>query len=149
MEGVRGFSAHPFVVCVGISPSEAFVWLLHLVFCYNTRQGGSVRRMFFNWKGITLVLAAITVVVGLCALDLNCSSGGRGEIPALERVKGELEAGMQVQRTLQADELAKLARDMRVLAKRYVEQGEKRKAQRAIGAAQELDRKIMELRGEK
>ena len=102
--------------------------------------------MFFNWKGIAIVLAAIVVVIGLCALDLRCS-GGSGEIPAIARVKGEIEAGRKEQRSLQADELAKLARDMRVLAKRYLEQGEKRKAQHAIGAAQELDKKIEELRG--
>ena len=66
----------------------------------------------------------------------------------MERVKGEIEAGRREQRVRQAEELAKLARDMRALAKRYVEQGETRKAHRAIGAAQELDRKIRELRGE-
>ena len=104
--------------------------------------------MFFNWKGIMFVLGAIAVVVGLCALDLCCSSGGKEKIPSLERVKGEIEAGRREQRVLQAEELAKLARDMRALAKRYVEQGETRKAHRAIGAAQELDRKIRELRGE-
>ena len=104
--------------------------------------------MFFNWRGIAIVLAAIAVVIGLCALDLSCS-GGRGDIPAVERVKGEIAAGMKEQRTLQADELAKLARDMRVLAKRYLAQGERRKARSAIGAAQELDRKIEELRSGK
>ena len=104
--------------------------------------------MFFNWKGVMFVLGGIAVVMGLCALDLCCSSGGKEKIPSLERVKGEIEAGRREQRVLQADELAKLARDMRALAKRYVEQGESRKAQRAIGAAQELDRKIRELRRE-
>lgn len=103
--------------------------------------------MFFNWKGIAIVLAAIAVVVGLCALDLRCSGGGE-EIPVIARARGEIEAGVKEQRILQADELARLARDMRALAKRYVERGENRKAQRAIGAAQELDRKIRELRGE-
>lgn len=104
--------------------------------------------MFFNVKGALLVLGAIAVVVGLCALDLCCSSGGRGKIPSVERVKGELEAGRREQRILQAEQLARFARDMRVLAKRYAEQGETRKARRAIGTAQELDRKIRELRGE-
>ena len=104
--------------------------------------------MFFNWKGIAIVLAAIAAVIGLCAIDLSCS-GGRGDVPALARVKGEIKAGRDEQRSLQADELAKLARDMRVLAKRYLEKGEKRKARRAIGAAQELDRKIEELRRKK
>ena len=104
--------------------------------------------MFFNWKGIMFVLGAIAVVVGLCALDLCCSSGGKEKISAVERVKGELEAGRREQRILQAEQLAGFARDMRVLAKRYAEKGEMRKAHRAIGTAQELDRKIKELRGE-
>ena len=104
--------------------------------------------MFFNVKGALLVLGALAVVAGLCALDLCCSSGGKAKIPSMERVKGEIEAGRREQRVLQAEELAKLARDTRALAKRYVEQGETRKAHRAIGAAQELDRKIRELRGE-
>ena len=88
----------------------------------------------------------MAVVVGLCALDLHCSGGG--EIPAIARVRDEMEAGRSAQRIQQADELARLARDMRVLAKKYLEQGEGRKARRAFGAAQELERKIMELRGE-
>ena len=103
--------------------------------------------MFFNWKGIAIVLAAIAVAIGLCALDLRCS-GGEDDIPVIARAKGEIEAGVREHRIQQADELARLARDMRVLAKRYVEKGETRKAHRAIGAAQELDRKIKELRGE-
>lgn len=102
--------------------------------------------MLFDWKGVAIVLAAIAVVIGLCVLDLRCSGGG-GDIPVVARVRGEIEAGRKEQRNLRADELAKLARDMRVLARRYLEQGEKRKAQHAIGAAQELDRKIEELRG--
>ena len=93
-----------------------------------------------------IALAAVAAVVGLCALDLHCSGGG--EVPAIARVRGEMEAGRNAQRIQQADELARLARDMRVLAKRYLEQGEGRKARRAFGAAQELERKIRELRGE-
>ncbi len=104
--------------------------------------------MSFKWKGIIFVLGGIAVVVGLCALGICCSSGGKEHIPSQERAKGEIEADSGEQRVLQEEELAKLARDMRALAKRYVEQGETRKAHRAIGAAQELDRKIRELRGE-
>ena len=93
------------------------------------------------------MLGVIAAVIALCALDL-CCSGSSSDIPTVARVKQELAAGKREMRILQAEELAKLARDMRVLAKRYVEQGEKKKAQRAINAAQELDRKIRELRGE-
>ena len=104
--------------------------------------------MFFNWRGAALVLAAIGVAVGLCALDLSCSGKPSGE-STIARVKGELAAGRKERRNLEAENLAKLARDMRVLAQRYLEKGDKRKAQRAIGAAQELDRKIQALTEEK
>ena len=103
--------------------------------------------MFFNWRGVTIVLGVIAAVIALCALDLRCS-GSASDIPTVARVKGELAAGKREMRILQAEELANLARDMRVLAKRYIAKGDKKKAQRAIGAAQELDRKIRELRGE-
>ena len=102
--------------------------------------------MFFNWRGVAIVFGAIAIVIGLCAIDLSCGAKPT-EDSTIARVKGELAVGKKEMRNLQADDLARLARDMRVLAKRYVEQGEKKKAQRAIGAAQELDRKIQELRG--
>ena len=98
-----------------------------------------------KWVAIALVVFA--VVAGLCVLDVRCSSG-KNDIPPVARIRGELEAGRHERRLQQADELAKLARDMRALARRYIERGEKRKARRAAGAAQELDRKIRELRGE-
>ena len=104
--------------------------------------------MLFNWRGAALVIAAIGVVLGLCALDLRCS-GKPSEQSTIAHVKGELAAGRKEQRHLEAENLARLARDMRVLAQRYLEKGDKRKAQRAIGAAQELDRKIHALLEEK
>jgi len=85
-------------------------------------------------------------VAGLGVVGLRC--GGPSGSPAVERVRGEIEAGRKEQRNLQADELAALARDMRRMAQRYLQQGDKKKAQRAIGAAQELDKKIRELRSE-
>lgn len=89
------------------------------------------------------IIIAVAVVAGLCVLGLRC--GGPLEAPAVERVRNELDAGRAMQRQLQADELAALARDMRLMAQRYLKQGDKQKAQRAIGAAQELDKKILEL----
>ena len=102
--------------------------------------------MEVSWRVIAIVFAVIAAVIGLCALDLSCSGGG--EIPMIARVKGEIRAGRDEQRIQQADELARIARDMRVLAKRYLEKGENRKTRRALGAAQELEKKIKELRGE-
>lgn len=104
--------------------------------------------MLFNWKGIVIVITVLAVVVGLCALDLSCS-GEPEQHSTIARVKNEIAAGKQEFRNLEADDLAKLARDLRILARRYAEKGEKKKAQRAIGAAQELDRKIRQLRGTK
>lgn len=100
--------------------------------------------MFFNWKGVAIVLAVIAAVVVLCAVDLRCS-GELGSDSHIVRMKGEWGEGKRVMRQQEAENLAHLARDLRVLARRYKENGENKKAQRAIGAAQELDKKIMRL----
>jgi len=97
-------------------------------------------------RRVLFILIVVAVVVGLGVIGLHC--GGPSESPAVERVRGEIEVGRKEQRNLQADELAALARDMRLMAQRYLQQGDKQKAQRAIGAAQELDKKIQALRGE-
>jgi len=104
--------------------------------------------MFFNWKGIALVLAALVVVIGLCAVDLSCS-GGPSQDSQIARMKGEWKDGKKALRQQEAENLAQLARDLRVLAQRYKAKGENKKAQRAIGAAQELDKKIAQLLEEK
>ena len=100
--------------------------------------------MFFNWKGAAIVLAVLVAVIWLCAVDLRCS-GGLGPDSQIVRMKGEWDEGKKVMRQQEAENLAQLARDLRVLAKRYKENGENKKAQRAIGAAQELDKKIARL----
>ena len=100
--------------------------------------------MLFNWKGAAIVLAALVAVIALCAVDLRCS-GGVGSDSQIARVKNELAEGKKAMRQQEAETLAQLARDLRVLAKRYKENGENKKAQRAIGAAQELDKKIARL----
>ena len=102
--------------------------------------------MIFNWKGVAIVLAVIAAVIGLCAVDLRCS-GGLGPDSQIVRMKGEWDEGKKAMRQQEAENLAQLARDLRVLAKRYKENGENKKAQRAIGAAQELDKKIARLLG--
>jgi len=103
---------------------------------------------FFNWKGVAIVLTALAVVIGLCALDLRCS-GKLGADSQIVRMKGEWDEGKKAMRQQEAENLARLAHDLRVLAKRYKENGESKKAHRAIGAAQELDRKIARLLEEK
>lgn len=100
--------------------------------------------MFFNWKGIAIVLSALVAVIALCAVDLRCS-GGPEPGSQIKRVKDEMAAGKTAKRQQEAENLAQVARDLRVLAKRYKANGENKKAQRAIGAAQELDRKIAQL----
>jgi len=100
--------------------------------------------MFFNWKGASIVLAALAVVVSLCAIDLRCS-GDPGPGSDLARIKGDLDAGKKAMKLQEAENLASVARDLRALALRYKAQGEIKKAHRAIGAAQDLDRKIRKL----
>ena len=104
--------------------------------------------MFFNWKGIAIVLVALAGVVVLCAVDLHCSGGLESDQKFI-RIKGEVEEGQKAMRQQEAENLARAARGLRVLAKRYKENGENKKAQRAIGAAQELDKKIRQLLREK
>ena len=104
--------------------------------------------MFFNWRGVVIVLAVITAVIALCTVDLRCS-GGLGPGSDIVRMKGEWAAGKKAMRQQEAENLARLARDLRMLARHYKAKGENRKAQRAIGAAQELDKKIARLREEK
>ena len=100
--------------------------------------------MLFNWKGIAIVLAVLVTVIVLCAVDLRCS-GGLGSDSHIVRMKGEWAEGKKAMRQQEAENLAQLARDLRVLAQRYKANGENKKAQRAIGAAQELDKKIARL----
>ena len=104
--------------------------------------------MLFNWKGVAVVLAVLAAVVVLCSVDLSCS-GGLGPGSEIARMKGEWADGKKAMRQQEAENLARLARDLRVLARRYRESGENKKAQRAIGAAQELDKKIARLLEEK
>jgi len=101
-----------------------------------------------GWKGIGIVAAVLAAVVLLSVLDLRCKRGDPAPGSAGAYVKNEIAEGKSQYKIMKIEELATLARTMRVLARRYVEQGDKKKAQRAIGAAQELDRKIEKLRSE-
>ena len=103
--------------------------------------------MFFNWKGISFTLLGLAAALLFCAFNLHCG-GDPAQTPTALRVKEELAAGKAEMRYQKAEELAALARDLRQLAAIYTKNGEKKKAHHAIGAAQELDRKIRALRGE-
>ena len=104
--------------------------------------------MFFNWRGAAIVLAVLAAVIALCAIDLRCS-GGLGSDSSIARMKGEWAEGKKAMRQQEAENLAQLARDMRALARRYKAKGDTKKAQQAIGAALELDRRISQLLEEK
>ena len=122
--------------------------------CYNTAwcqrrsSASGAIVMLVNWTGVRIVCAALAVVLGLCALDV-CCSGKPTENSTLTHVKDEIAAGEREYRQMKADDLARVALDMRVMAKRYAKKGESKKAQQAIAAALELDAEIKRLRSEK
>ncbi len=94
-----------------------------------------------------VAFGVVALIVGFCVLNVRCS-GAPAAGSSIARVANELEAGRHEARNQEIENLARLASDLRVLAKRYKAQGENKKAQRAIGAAQELDRKILKLQEE-
>ena len=93
---------------------------------------------------MVIVLSVLAAVIAFCVVDLRCS-GRLGSDSHIARIKGEWAEGKKAMRQQEAENLAQLARDLRMLAKRYKANGESKKAQRAIGAAQELDKKIAQL----
>lgn len=98
-------------------------------------------------KKTSLLLLLTAAVIALCVVDLRCR-GGFAPAPSVVRMKNEIAEGKRAMRQQEAENLARAARSLRVLAKRYKANGENKKAQRAIGAAQELDRKIAQLLSE-
>jgi len=81
-------------------------------------------------------------------VDLSCSAKPAEE-STIARVKGEIAVGKAAARSQQADDLARVARDMRVMARKYVEQGDMPNARKTMNAAQEIERKIQSLRNER
>ena len=104
--------------------------------------------MFFNWKGAAIVLAVLAAVVGLCAVDLRCS-GGVGPNSSAAHIRNEWAAGKKAMRQQEAENLTQVVRSLCELAHRYKANGETKKAQRAMGAALELEKKIATLLEEK
>lgn len=97
--------------------------------------------MFFNWRGVAIVLCVLAAVVVLCAIDLRCS-GEPAPGSSLARVKVEMAAGKKAMRQQEAENLTQLAHSLCELAHYYKAKGENKKAQRAMGAALELEKKI-------
>ena len=97
--------------------------------------------MFFNWRGAAIVLSVLAAVVALCVLDLRCS-GEPAPDSSLAHVKGEMAEGKKAMRQQEAENLTQLARSLCELAHSYKAKGENKKAQRAMGAALELEKKI-------
>ena len=100
--------------------------------------------MFFNWKAVAIVLSVLAAVIVLCAVDLRCS-GGLESAPSFARVKSEMAEGKQAMRQQEAENLTQVVRSLCALAHRYKANGETKKAQRAMGAALELEKKIARL----
>lgn len=98
--------------------------------------------MFFNVKGFYWTMAAIALVIAICAIDLRCSSGARegvADVGAMARVRNEIAAGKQ-QAALQREENRNLQiRDLRVMARRLVKEGRHAEARKMMAAIQELE----------
>ena len=99
--------------------------------------------MLVDWRGVAIAIAVLTVVVVLGAIDLSCTSD-RG--PAvLDRVKSEAQSGRQEFATLRREQVAEQLRDMRILNKRLVEQGELKRSRELIRLIVELERQYQRL----
>lgn len=103
--------------------------------------------MSFVVRIAAALLGILLLVVTICVCNLRCSGDLEQDL-TVRRIKGDIAAGKREAKVIQADNLAEVARDLRVLARRYKEKGESKKAQRAISAAMELDKKIRQLRGD-
>ncbi len=107
--------------------------------------------MLFDVNGIKWTIAAILVVLALCALDLRCSSGGdETASPAssvISRVKGEVAAGKQAYASMRAEQLEEQLRGLRVMAKKLVRDGNEADARRVILTIQEMEKDLERLRG--
>ena len=99
--------------------------------------------MFVDWRGVATAVAVLAVIVLLGALDLSCTSD-RG--PAvLDRVKAEAQSGRQEFATLRREQVAEQLRDMRILNKRLVEQGELERSRELTRLIVDLERQYQRL----
>ena len=98
--------------------------------------------MFFNVRGFYWTMAALALVIVLCAIDLRCSSGTRegvADIGAIAHVRNEIAAGKQ-QAAFQREENRNLQiRDLRVMVRRLVKEGRHAEARKMMAAIQELE----------
>ena len=104
--------------------------------------------MFFDRRGILLTLAIIFVVILLCVIDLRCSSArderarreNTPQFGAIAHVKEEMAAGKRAWNQLREDQLNEQLRTFRVMAKRFTEMGQHRRARATIALILELER---------
>lgn len=100
--------------------------------------------MFFNVNGIKWTLLAIAVVVLLCALDVHCSNVRDEKRKAtvggsIAHVKDEWKAGQHEFALQRAEQINAQLRDLRIMAKHFVKNGETKRARATIALIQELE----------
>ncbi len=103
--------------------------------------------MFFNTRGISWTLLAILGVALVCIIDLKCSfmrddKEREDTTPAgaLARVKSEMSAGKDAWNQMREEQLNEQLRTFRVMAKRFVETGQHKRARATIALIQEIER---------
>ncbi len=106
--------------------------------------------MFFNFRGAGWVLLVILLVAFVCLLDLKCSfmRDERDRVDAaqpppsgaLARVKGEMSAGKEAWNQMREEQLNEQLRTFRVMAKRFAETGQHKRAQALVSLIQEIER---------
>ena len=104
--------------------------------------------MFFNVRGTCWVLLAILLVALVCVIDLRCSVArderarerNAPQFGALAHVEEEMAAGKRAWNQLREDQLNEQLRTFRVMAKRFTEMGQHRRARATIALILELER---------
>ncbi|MGN0847457.1 MAG: hypothetical protein ACI4RA_08760 [Kiritimatiellia bacterium] len=104
--------------------------------------------MFFNMRGTYWTLLTILLVVLVCIVDLRCSTArderarerNSLQFGALAHVKDEMSAGKQAWNQQREAQLNEQLRTFRVMAKRFAEAGQHRRARATIALILELER---------
>ena len=99
--------------------------------------------MFVNWQGVKVVLAALAVVMALCALDLCCSS--EKDPAVLAHVKHEVDAGRRESAIMRRDQIGEHLRDLRALNRRLVEQGDLKRSREVTRMIIDLERQYEQI----
>ena len=89
---------------------------------------------------LILILVGAGVVGGLLALDLRCSRAKDEGVPsAVRHVREEMDAGIRENAALHEEQRAEQLRILRVMARRYVEEGKSAEARKVFAAIAELE----------